>query len=62
MPDGRARAAALTAALLAVAALTTFVLVSVGWPASDYRHSDVFQFWAAPHALLDGGSPRSRSR
>ncbi len=33
------------------------LLAAVGWPASDYRSSDFFQFWAGPHALLEGASP-----
>ncbi len=33
------------------------LLAAIGWPASDYRHNDFFQFWAGPHALLENASP-----
>jgi hypothetical protein len=45
----------------AIAAATIAVLIALvaaaPWPASGYRHTDFFQFWAAPQALLAGASP-----
>lgn len=42
---------------LASAAVLTAVLTIVGWPASEYRHGDLFQYWAGAHALLQGADP-----
>ena len=41
-------------------ALAAVVALSI-WdhPGSDYRHSDFFQFWAAPRLLLEGRDPYS---
>lgn len=45
-------------ALIALAIVSSLALLAVlGWPATNYRDNDFFQFWAAPHALLEGASP-----
>src|SRR5438094_8697283 len=41
---------------IASAALVA-VLAIAGWPASSYRDSDFFQFWAGPHALFENATP-----
>ena len=44
--------------LVAIAIIGAIVaLAAIGWPASDYRNNDFFQFWAGPHALFEGASP-----
>jgi len=44
--------------LVAVALIGAIIaLAAIGWPASDYRDNDFFQFWAGPHALFEGASP-----
>lgn len=49
---------AIRSALIALAlASSVALLAALGWPASTYRDNDFFQFWAAPHALLEGASP-----
>lgn len=42
---------------VAVAIGATVALTVVGHPGADYRHSDFFQFWAAPRLLLEGRDP-----
>lgn len=45
-------------ALIAFAIVSAVALLAaLGWPATNYRNNDFFQFWAAPHALLEGASP-----
>ena len=46
---------------VAVTLLAAGVLSIWGHPASDYRHSDFFQFWAAPRLLLEGRDPYDAS-
>lgn len=46
-------------AIIAAALLAgvTIALAAAGRPGADYRHSDWFQFWAAPRLLLEGADP-----
>ena len=45
---------------IATALLATIALTLLGWPASDYRHSDFFQFWAGSRLLFEGSDPYDR--
>ncbi len=42
---------------VAAALIATCALSVAGHPGADYRHSDFFQFWAAPRLLLEGADP-----
>jgi glycosyl transferase family 87 len=42
------------AIVLGVAALSTALLVAIGWPASAYRDNDFASFWVMGRMLLDG--------
>jgi hypothetical protein len=44
-------------AIIAALVGATAVLAVARWPGADYRHSDFFQFWAAPRLLLEGADP-----
>ncbi len=54
------RRAVALAALAIVAATVVGALAAGSWPAGTYRNTDFFQFWASPHALLEGASPYDR--
>lgn len=53
MAASRARISAIAVCAAAAVAL----LSALGHPGQDYRHSDFFQFWAAPRIILEGGDP-----
>lgn len=58
----RASPARLIRIAFAAAALAAVALLAyLGRPGDDYRHSDFFQFWAAPRLLLEGGDPYDRA-
>lgn len=42
---------------VAVCVVVTGLFSVAGWPGAAYRHSDFFQFWAAPRLLLEGTDP-----
>lgn len=55
MPLVRSRRA--TVVLGLAVALTAALALAVVDPAAAYRHSDFFQFWAAPRLVLEGADP-----
>lgn len=48
---------AIVALGLALALATTLALAAADVPGAGYRHSDFFQFWAAPRLILEGADP-----
>ncbi|MBI4571204.1 MAG: DUF2029 domain-containing protein [Chloroflexi bacterium] len=52
--DLRSRTVALA---IAAAGILVAILTMTEWPARDYRHGDLFQYWAGAHALLEGADP-----
>ncbi len=44
-------------AALGLAFAATFALAAADLPGTAYRHSDYFQFWAAPRLILEGADP-----